>query len=306
MKTLDTTDGTHPDETAPPAEGGAGSVERLLTIMARLRDPGGGCPWDIEQTFASVAPYTIEEAYEVADAIAQGDLEGLRDELGDLLFQVVFHSRMAEEVGRFKFEDVARGACEKMERRHPHVFGKARVASAREQTVAWEEHKAEERGARGARGTPSELDGVSLALPALVRAQKLQRRAARVGFDWPDVEGALAKLDEELEELRSARRAGEPPERVEAELGDLLFTCVNVGRHLGVDAEGALRRANGRFEARFRRLEALLDRRPGQASPAELDAAWEQAKAEEGGERSGAPGAHSSSSSKESGGGAPS
>ena len=304
MKTLDTRHETQPQETAPVPEQRSGSLGRLLAIMARLRDPARGCPWDIEQTFASVAPYTIEEAYEVADAIAQGDLEGLRDELGDLLFQVVFHSRMAEEAGRFSFEDVARGACEKMERRHPHVFGEARVTSAREQTLAWEAHKAAERGARGARGTPSEMDGVSLALPALVRAQKLQRRAARVGFDWPDVEGVLAKLEEEMEELRSARRAEEPRERLEAELGDLLFTCVNVGRHLGVDAEGALRRTNARFESRFRRLETLLDGRPGQAGPAELDAAWAQAKAEEGGERANPPGAHSSS--KGSGGGSPS
>ncbi len=281
------------------------ALRRLLAIMARLRDPAHGCPWDREQTFASIAPYTIEEAYEVADAIARGDLAGLRDELGDLLFQVVFHARMAEEGGHFGFDDVAAAIAGKMERRHPHVFGEARVATAQEQTLAWEAHKAAERRARDPSGRPSHLDGVSLALPALVRALKLQKRAARVGFDWPDVDGVLAKLEEEATELRAARAAGEPEDRVEAELGDLLFTCVNLARHLGLDPETALRHANGRFEARFRRLESLLGGHPEQASASQLDSAWEQAKAEE---RT-APGPASSagySSSSGSGGGLPS
>ncbi len=282
------------------------AMGRLLAIMARLRDPVEGCPWDREQTFATIAPYTIEEAYEVADAIARGDLAGLRDELGDLLFQVAFHARMAEEGGHFTFEDVAVAICDKMERRHPHVFGEARVGSAQEQTLAWEAHKAAERLARDESGRPSHLDGVSLALPALLRALKLQKRAARVGFDWPNVDGVLAKLAEEAGELRAARSSGEPPARIEAELGDLLFTCVNLARHLGLDPETALRHANGRFEARFRRLEALLDGRPEAASAEQLDGAWERAKAEERHAESAPPAPAGYSSSSGSGGGLPS
>jgi MazG family protein len=259
-------------------------IDRLLAIMARLRDPLGGCPWDREQSFATVAPYTVEEAYEVAEAAHAGDMQALREELGDLLFQVVFHARMAEEAGQFDFQDVARSIADKMTRRHPHVFGEARVETAAAQSLAWEAHKAAERAGRASAGAASQVDGVSLALPALVRADKLQRRAARVGFDWPHVDGVLAKLEEEIGELRAELASQGPPERVEAELGDLLFSCVNLARHLRVDPETALRHANARFEARFRRLEARLaaaGRPVAQASAAELDAAWEQAKAEE-------------------------
>lgn len=267
-------------------------IDRLLAIMARLRDPLGGCPWDREQSFATVAPYTVEEAYEVAEAAHAGDMQALRDELGDLLFQVVFHARIAEEAGAFDFQDVARAIADKMTRRHPHVFGEARVETAEAQSLAWEAHKASERAGRAPAGAASELDGVSIALPALVRAVKLQRRAARVGFDWPHVDGVLAKLQEEIGELRAEITSHGPPRRIEAELGDLLFTCVNLARHLRVDPEGALRQANARFEGRFRRLEARLasaGRPLGQASAAELDDAWEQAKAEDDGDRSSSP-----------------
>jgi len=260
-------------------------VRRLLAIMARLRDPARGCPWDREQTFATIAPYTIEEAYEVADAIQRGDLDALRDELGDLLFQVVFHARMAEEGGRFDFADVARSISDKMERRHPHVFGDAQVASVEDQSRAWEAHKAVERRAGVAPGERvSHLDGVSLALPALLRALKLQKRAARIGFDWPEISGVFAKLEEEAHELWEAREQGESAGRLEAELGDLLFTCVNLARHLALDPETALRHANARFEARFRRMEELLEATRGAvdgSSPEAMDAAWVRAKAEE-------------------------
>lgn len=253
-------------------------LEQLLEIMARLRDPDSGCPWDLEQDFSTIAPYTLEEAYEVAEAIARGDMEGLEDELGDLLFQVVFHARMAEERGLFDFSDVARGICEKMLRRHPHVFGEAEVADAETQTRAWEAHKAAERAARG-RDRTGVLDGVPVALPALVRAQKLGRRAAGTGFDWPDADGVLEKLAEELAELDAAR-AGKQAQ-VEDEAGDLLFTVVNLCRHLGVDAEGALRAANAKFAARFRRMEHALaeaGRTPADASALELEALWDEAK----------------------------
>jgi MazG family protein len=260
-------------------------LERLLAIMARLRDPEQGCPWDREQTFASIAPYTVEEAYEVAEAIQHGDSAALRDELGDLLFQVVFHARLAEEAGLFAFADVARAIADKLVRRHPHVFLGARVESAQALRQAWEAHKAAERQGRlPPGGRASQVDGVSVALPALVRAAKLQKRAAGVGFDWPDADGVLDKVAEELAELRAARAASESPARQEAELGDLLFSCVNLARHLGIDPETALRQANTRFEARFRRMEDLLaehGREPPAASLAEMDAAWEQAKSEE-------------------------
>ena len=218
------------------------SLDRLITIMRRLRDPQNGCEWDREQSFATIAPYTIEEAYEVADAIARNDLEALADELGDLQLQVVFHAQMAEEAGHFTIDDVLKGICDKLERRHPHIFGDA------SHSPGWEEMKAAER-----RDKPDEsaLAGVALALPALERAAKLQRRAARTGFDWPDVSGPRSKIDEELGELdaesdRTAR---------EEELGDLLFAVVNLARHLNVDAEEALRKANRKFEARFRAIE---------------------------------------------------
>lgn len=253
-------------------------IELLLEVMRRLRDPERGCPWDVAQTFETIAPYTVEEAYEVADAIERGDLDALREELGDLLFQVVFHARMAEELGAFDFATVAGGLADKMRRRHPHVFGTAEIADAAAQTTAWESHKARERRARG----EGVLDGVPIALPALARAQKLGRRAARVGFDWPDARGVLAKLAEEARELEDAiaARAG-APEAVEEELGDLLFTVANLARHLEVDAEGALRRASLKFEHRFRAMEARLaavGRRPEEADADELERLWNEAK----------------------------
>jgi len=228
-------------------EAPAAAVARLLAIMARLRDPQSGCAWDLAQDFASIAPYTIEEAYEVADAIARGDMADLKDELGDLLLQVVFHARMAEEAGHFAFADVAAAISDKMEARHPHIFGSegGSMDSAR-----WEDLKARERAAKG---TTSALDGVALALPALLRAQKLQQRAARTGFDWPDPSGAEAKIAEEIAELKAA---GSDRERFE-EAGDLLFAVVNFLRAHGIGAEDALRAANAKFERRFRAMESL-------------------------------------------------
>jgi MazG family protein len=255
------------------------AVQRLLDIMAALRDPKTGCPWDLEQTFRSIAPYTLEEAYEVADAIERRDLAGLRDELGDLLFQVVFHARMAEEAGAFDFGDVVQAICDKMERRHPHVFGEEIVASASEQSVAWERHKARERADAGA-AQDSALDGVPAGLPGLMRAQKLGRKAARVGFDWPEWSGVVDKVNEELSELQAV--AGSDRAAAEEELGDLLFTVASLARHLDLDADAALRRANLKFEHRFRSMEAALHAagsEPGAASLAELEALWNQAKA---------------------------
>jgi nucleoside triphosphate diphosphatase len=253
-------------------------VEALLEVMRRLRDPERGCPWDLAQTFATIAPYTLEEAFEVADAIERDDLEALREELGDLLFQVVFHARLAEEQGAFTFADVARGLADKMRRRHPHVFGAGEVADAAAQTVAWETHKARERAGRQ-QGT---LDGVPLGLPALARAQKLGRRAARVGFDWPDADAVREKIREETQELEDAIAGRDrAPEAVDEEFGDLLFTMVNLARHLDVDAEGALRRASLKFERRFREVEVRLDasgRTPEEAGPAELERLWSQVK----------------------------
>lgn len=255
-------------------------IERLLAIMRRLRDPDGGCPWDRRQSFASIAPYTLEEAYEVADAIERGAMEELRDELGDLLFQVVFHTQMAAEMGTFDFEAVVQAIIDKLVERHPHVFGDATLASAEEQSRAWEAHKARDRERR--RPGAGSLDGVSLALPALTRAAKLQRRAARVGFDWPAPAPVLEKVEEELQELREAM--GKDAVARREELGDLLFACVNLARHLGVDPEAALRSANAKFERRFRQVEAALAARGSraeQASLAEMDALWEAAKSAE-------------------------
>jgi ATP diphosphatase len=220
--------------------------------MEQLRDPQTGCPWDVEQTFASIAPYTIEEAYEVADAIARGDLHDLRDELGDLLLQVVFHARMAEEAGEFDFEDVAGVIADKMLRRHPHVFGSQEQKETGQVAGSWEAIKEQERAARD---DDSALAGIAKALPALKRAQKLGKRASRVGFDWPDRTGVRAKIDEELQELEAAA-AGNDPAAVADELGDLLFAVVNLARHLDVDAEHALANANAKFERRFRDMEA--------------------------------------------------
>ena len=226
---------------------------RLLDVMRRLREPERGCPWDLAQTFETLVPYTLEEAYEVADAVARADLRALRDELGDLLFQVVFHSRLAEEQGAFSFADVAAGIADKLTRRHPHVFADATYASAAEQTSAWEQFKAAERDAHGARGT---LDGVARALPALVRAHKLGKRAAGVNFDWPNTSGVRDKVREELAELDEAVNGREGEARMSEELGDLLFVIANWARHLGLDAEAALRGANAKFERRFAFIEA--------------------------------------------------
>lgn len=222
-------------------------IDRLLAIMARLREPDSGCDWDLAQDFATIAPYTIEEAYEVADAIARDDMKDLREELGDLLFQVVFHARMAEEAGHFAFGDVAAGIADKMEARHPHIFGDAggTMTEAR-----WEEMKAKERSHKG---VASAVDGVALALPALMRAEKLQKRAARTGFDWPDPSGSKAKIAEEIAELEAASSDADKLE----EAGDLLFAAVNFVRAYGISAEEALRAANAKFEARFRAMEAL-------------------------------------------------
>jgi len=255
-------------------------IDRLLGIMARLRDPEHGCPWDREQTWGSIVPHTIEEAYEIAEAVERGDVDQVRDELGDLLFQVVFQSRIAEEQALFRFDDVADAISNKLERRHPHVFGDATIGSAAEQTAAWEEHKAAERRAKG--GAAGALDGVTLGLPALVRAAKLGRRAAQVGFDWPGAAGVLEKVREEIEELQRALATGDSA-HVREELGDLLFSVAQLSRHLDVDPEAALRDAGGKFERRFRRIEAFLaeeDRTAADASMAELEALWARAKRE--------------------------
>jgi ATP diphosphatase len=238
-------------------------LDRLLAIMARLRDPVSGCEWDRAQDFASIAPYTIEEAYEVADAIEREDLRALRDELGDLLLQVVFHARMAEEAGQFDFQDVAASISDKLEARHPHIFGDA-ADDGQDQTRRWEALKAAERTAQGA---TSALEGVALALPALMRAEKLQKRAARVGFDWPDPEGPADKVREEMAELAEADEAS----RVE-EAGDLLFAAVNLVRAYGVAPEDALRAANAKFEVRFRAMEALAAERGQEFARLDLDA----------------------------------
>lgn len=254
-------------------------IRTLLEIMATLRDPVRGCPWDREQDFGSIAPYTIEEAYEVADAIDRDDLPELRDELGDLLFQVVFHAQMASELRAFDFGDVVAAISEKMIRRHPHVFGTGRIESAEHQRDAWEALKASERAAAG-RGA-SAIGGVGQALPALARAEKLGKRAARVGFDWPDVHGVADKVREELDELTAALSQGDP-RRIQEELGDLLLACASLARHCRTDPEEALRQACRKFEARFRRVEDAV-RVQGlewrDLGAADLDRLWEEAKA---------------------------
>jgi MazG family protein len=258
-------------------------IERLTAVMAKLRHPQQGCPWDVEQTFATIAPYTIEEAYEVADAIERRDMTGLKEELGDLLFQVVFHARMAEEAGLFDFDAVAAALADKMVRRHPHVFAGAEVADSAAQTLAWEAHKAGERHSKLG-GPTSALDGVPVGLPALARAQKVQGRAARVGFDWDAAGPTLDKIAEEVDELRAEIAGGGAPSRLEEEIGDLLFACVNAARWAKVDAESALRRAVAKFERRFRRVEAALaavGKRPEESTLAEMDALWDEAKARE-------------------------
>ena len=255
-------------------------LRRLLDIMAALRDPVGGCPWDKQQSFATIAPYTIEEAYEVADAIARSDLAGLPDELGDLLFQVVYHARMAEEEGHFAFADVARAIADKMIRRHPHVFGDAAARNAAEQTAAWEAHKHAERTARAETGT---LAGVPAGLPALTRAAKLTSRAARVGFDWPDAEAVLEKLDEEVGELRAELPQADPA-RLADEVGDLLFVLANLARKLQLDPEECLRHANRKFARRFTAMEQRIEQE-GRSMPEcaldEMEAAWQAVKRDE-------------------------
>ena len=276
------------------------TIDDLLAVMAALRTPGSGCPWDMQQTFKTIVPYTIEEAYEVADAIEKEDRAALKDELGDLLLQVVYHARMAEEEGAFDFAAVTEAITAKMIRRHPHVFGSATERSAGARPGFWERIKAEERkeeappAPRQGEGPPqSILDDVPIALPGLTRALKLQHKAARVGFDWPSLAPVFAKLKEELGELEQVANFGTEAARgegladhskVEEELGDLLFVIANVARHLGIDPEGALRTANQKFTRRFRRIEALLaadGRTPAQSTLAEMDRLWDQAKAEE-------------------------
>lgn len=262
----------------------AKTIDDLLAIMERLRDPSGGCPWDLKQSFRTILPYTLEEAYEVAEAIENDSMGDLRDELGDLLFQVVFHAQMARERGSFDFSDVVREICDKMLRRHPHVFAEADFADEHQVHSNWEREKAAERARKGAAAPTGVLDGVAQALPALVRAEKLQRRASRVGFDWDAVDGVVEKVREELEECeRTVPAHSDPTERVH-EVGDLLFSCVNLARHLGVDAEQALRAANHRFERRFAEVESGLreqELEPGKHVRGEMERLWELAKAAE-------------------------
>ncbi|MBS0228223.1 MAG: nucleoside triphosphate pyrophosphohydrolase [Proteobacteria bacterium] len=265
---------------------GSGRIDDLLAIMAKLRDPVDGCPWDTRQTFATIAPYTIEEAYEVADAIDRGDMVDLKDELGDLLLQVVFHARMAEEAGAFAFADVAAAICDKMERRHPHVFGDASFEDAEAQLADWEARKRLERRAKGEQDD-SALAGISRGLPEWQRAVKLQHKAAKVGFDWPGPAPVLEKLHEEIEEVRAefdavaaAPADVKARERLEDEIGDVLFVCANLARHAKVDVGSALRRANHKFERRFRAMEALAAAAGGLAGKplAEQDGYWDRAK----------------------------
>jgi ATP diphosphatase len=267
--------------TKPDTYSAADALKRLLEIMAALRTPGTGCPWDLEQTFETIAPYTIEEAYEVADAIARRDWPAVADECGDLLLQVVYYAQMGAEDGRFDFAAIARGIAEKMIRRHPHVFGTETRESTAVQTAAWEAQKAEERAKRAETGV---LDGIPLALPALMRAAKLTRRAARVGFDWPDAAAVLEKLDEETAELRAELAAGSDAARLADEVGDMLFVLANLARKLDLDPEACLRGANAKFERRFGAIEAALaaqGRSPDDASLAEMEAHWQAAKAAE-------------------------
>jgi len=261
------------DDTVPA------TVDTLLDIMARLRDPQGGCPWDLEQDFHSIAPYTLEEAYEVVDAIEQGDPAALQGELGDLLFQVVYHAQMARECGWFDFSDVVSDICKKMVRRHPHVFAGEVVEDAQEQTQAWERHKERERGKQ-----KSVLDGVPRALPALTRACKLQKRASRAGFDWPSIHGVSDKVEEELEELNEEINSQAGIDTLTDEAGDLLFAAVNLVRHAGVDPELALRRGNNKFARRFQQVEKYLRATGQTVSETDLDTLdyyWERVKEQE-------------------------
>lgn len=262
------------------APGNRRSIGTLLEIMARLRDPEDGCPWDREQTLRSIAPYTIEEAHEVADAIERGDLDDIRDELGDLLLQVVFHARIAEEAGSFDFADVVEAICDKMIRRHPHVFADAEARSVGAVRASWNDIKAAEKAARGKK-SDALLDEVPGSLPALTQAIKLQNKAAKVGFDWPDTSLVLDKLNEEMLELSHELASGGPQEKIEEELGDLLFVYANLARHLNIDPEAALRRTNVKFRRRFGHVEKVLaaSGRPlAGASLEEMDRLWDEAK----------------------------
>ena len=279
-----------PDQTSKPPGAERYTLEDLLAVMARLRDPVSGCPWDVKQSFATIAPYTIEEAYEVADAIAREDLVGLKDELGDLLLQVVYHAEMASELERFAFADVADAITRKMIRRHPHVFADPSLRQAFVANDLWRRIKAEEKAGRGEASASSTLGDVPLALPALTRAVKLQTRAAEVGFDWPSLAPVIAKAEEEIAELKialdEARQVMDdrPAKRVVEEFGDLLFVMANLARHLGVDPEAALHDANAKFVRRFESIEAALakdGRKPEDATLEEMDHLWDEAKAVE-------------------------
>jgi len=263
----------------PPKD--ASEIERLIRIMADLRDPDGGCPWDLEQTFATIAPYTIEEAYEVAEAIDHHDMLALKEELGDLLLQVVFHARMAEEAGAFGFQDVAKAICDKMVRRHPHVYAQDTQRSAETQTLAWEDQKAAERAEKANGASVSVLDGVARTLPSLTRAYKLQRRAARVGFDWPDAAQVIDKIEEELTEIKEEMMSGANPERLKEEVGDLLFAAANLSRHFDAEPEMALREANSKFVRRFQKVEEAFENGLESVSLEEMERAWQNTKARE-------------------------
>jgi MazG family protein len=257
------------------------SMDKLLEIMTTLRDPVKGCPWDREQDFSSIAPYTIEEAYEVADAIDRNDMQSLRGELGDLLFQVVYHAQLAAEKNCFEFNDVVEGINKKLQQRHPHVFGNETVDNAKAQSQAWEQQKLQERRAAAQDAFVSILAGISLNLPALGRAQKIQLRAAHAGFDWNNIRDVMLKIEEEIKELTSELSGLTDPMRLQDELGDLLFSCVNLARHMDIDAESALRAANRKFEQRFRYIEESLHaqhRSLEDASLEEMDRLWEESK----------------------------
>jgi len=273
-------DGNRPTAESLPKE----PLERLLAVMAWLRDRRHGCPWDVEQTFRTIAPYTIEEAYEVADAIERNDMPDLKEELGDLLLQVVYHAQMAAEANAFGFADVAATIADKMVDRHPHVFGDLKIADADAQTVSWEARKAAERAKKNGAQAAGTLDGVARALPALLRAEKIQKRAARVGFDWNTIGPVIDKIEEELAELRSELTAGKVDQaRTADELGDVLFAVANLARHCKVDPEAALRATNDKFERRFRYIERRLGdqgRKPAEASLEEMEALWQEAKGE--------------------------
>lgn len=257
-------------------------IENLLTIMSRLRDPDGGCPWDLKQTYETIVPFTLEEAYEVAEAIENGDLEHLKDELGDLLFQVVFYAQIAREEKRFEFSDVVDAICEKMIRRHPHVFDDLDVVDEHEIKANWEKIKHQERQHKAGDKPVSFIDGVNEALPGLTRAKKLTKRAADIGFDWPDYHGVIDKIHEELDEVKEAI-ASSDHEHIEEEIGDLFFVVANLARHMKIDPEASIRKANRKFEARFHRMESIAkqsDEDMRQMPLNDLDQLWEQAKAD--------------------------